>query len=74
MKITEIIKGKVRTPKNGSGDIWDEDNNHIADARGWGRFGYMDNGDKIHDKLAEFLVEAINEKLERMKNEDNNLV
>ena len=66
MDIKEIIKGKVRLIPNGSGDIWDEENNHIADARGWGRFQYMKDGDKIHDKLTQFIVDAINEKLERI--------
>ena len=65
MDIEKIIIGKVRTPKNGSGDIWDEENNHIADARGWGRFQYEDDGDKKHDFLANFIVDAINEKLDR---------
>ena len=67
MDIEKIIIGKVRTSKNGSGDIWDEENNHIADARGWGRFQYDDDGDKKHDFLASFLVDAINEKLDRKK-------
>ena len=69
MKITQIIKGKVKTPLNGSGDIWDEENNHIADARGWGRFQHLENGDKIHDQLTAFIVDAINEKLESEKAE-----
>ena len=66
MTITEIIKGRVKTYQNGAGDIWDEENNHIADARGWGRFQHLDNGDDIHDKLTAFIVDAINEKLGRI--------
>ena len=66
MDIKEIIKGKVRWFKNGSGEIMDEDNNHIADARGWGRFQYMKDGVQKHDYLTAFITEAINEKLERL--------
>tara|TARA_R110000772_G_scaffold147627_1_gene258077 strand:- start:146 stop:505 length:360 start_codon:yes stop_codon:yes gene_type:complete len=65
LTIEEIIIGKVQTPKNGCGEILDEKNNHIADARGWGRFQDENDGDKKHDFLANFLVDAINEKLDR---------
>lgn len=65
MDIKKIIIGKVKAIEGGSGDIWDEENNHIADARGWGRFQYMEDGDKIHDSLTQFIADAINEKLER---------
>lgn len=68
LDIKNIISGKVRVTPNGSGDIWDEDNNHIADARGWGRFQYQEDGDKKHDFLAKFIVDAINEKLDRLEN------
>ena len=63
MNIKNIIIGKVQTPKNGSGDIWDEKDNHIADACGWGRFQYQENGEKKLDYLASFIVDAINEKI-----------
>lgn len=67
MDITDIIKGKVKLIPGGSGDVWDEDNNHIADARGWGRFQYEgEEGVKKHDFLTQFIVDAINEKLQRL--------
>ena len=68
MDIREFIKGEVRWITNGSGDIWDEENNHIAVARGWGHIQYLDNPDKKLDSLTNFITEAINEKLARDEN------
>lgn len=65
MEIQKLIIGKVRSI--GDGMIFDEDENHIADARGWGRYQYMDDGEKIHDEVTNFIVDAINEKLDRQK-------
>lgn len=66
MNIKDIIKGRVRFDGVSDGAILDEENNHIADARGWGRFQYMEDGYKIHDQLANFISDAINEKLDRI--------
>lgn len=46
-----------------AGGIWDADNFHVADIRGWGRLQYFENGDDLQDKIAEWVVSAINEKL-----------
>lgn len=58
----KLIVGKVKVM--GDGMIFDEDGNHICDVRGWGRYQYMKDGAQIHDKVAEWIADAINKKLE----------
>lgn len=58
-----LIVGKVKAHM--AGDIWDEDSNHICDIRGWGRLQYFERGDELQDKMARFVADAINEKLDR---------
>lgn len=60
----DLIKYPV-TFNKGSGMFFDADNNHIADIRGWGRIQYLENAEEKHDKMGEFIAEAINEKIER---------
>lgn len=69
----EIPKQNFRpTPKRliigpvkliGDGMIFDSEGNHITDVRGWGRYQYMENSAAVHDKIAEWIVDAINKKL-----------
>lgn len=68
MDIRDFITGKVRFDGYSDGAIFDEDNNHIADARSWGRISKLENADKKHDFLTNFIVDAINEKLQRIVN------
>ncbi len=58
MKITDIIKGKVR---NVSGDLLDEDNNYLIKV--WGVRGA---DQPVDDQLTSFIVDAINEKLDKI--------
>jgi len=71
MKITDIIKGKVKFIEGSDGIILDEQGNHILDTRGYGRFSteFKDiNTYSIEKMLAEFIAKAINEKLEKNEN------
>jgi hypothetical protein len=63
-KIKKLIKGKVRYVTYGT-MILDEDNNHILDIRGWGRLQYMEDGEELQDSIGCFIVDAINEKLDK---------
>lgn len=45
--------------------IYDSQGNHICDIRGWGRLQYFKDGDKLQDKITQFVVDAINEKLDK---------
>lgn len=67
-KKEKLIIGKVRSVKGYPTQIFDEENNHIADVevRSWGRLQYMEEGDKMHTQLSEFIQDAINEKMEKM--------
>lgn len=49
--------------------IYDADNKMIADIRGWGWIQYLEveNPEDIQDGIAQFIVDAINEKYEREK-------
>lgn len=44
-------------------DIIDAESNKVCDIRGWGRLQYFKDGEKLQDKIAQFVVDAINEKL-----------
>lgn len=58
-----LIKGPVTAGM--AGDIWDSDSFHVCDVRGWGRLQYFERGEELQDKMAKFVADAINEKLER---------
>lgn len=45
--------------------VTDAEGNMLVDIRGWGRLQYFKDGDKLQDKIAKWVVDAINEKLER---------
>lgn len=62
----KLIIGKVKFVKGFPTQIFDSENNHIADVetRSWGRLQYMEEGDKLHHQLSQFICDAINEKLE----------
>lgn len=60
--ITEILEYPVKTDYT---YIWDKDNAMIAQVRGWGRLQYMDDAEALQDMVSDFIVDAINEKLER---------
>ena len=39
----------------------------VLDVRGWGRFQYAENGEKLQDEWGKFVADALNEKYEREK-------
>lgn len=47
------------------GMVHDAEGNHILDIRGWGRIQYYENAEGIQDKIAQWVVDAINEKLDK---------
>ena len=47
----------------------DKNDSHLAHIRGWGFFGYLENGEEIQDSFAKFVVDALNEKWERDNSE-----
>jgi len=63
-KIKQAIKGKVKYDPMGT-RVTDEEHNHILDIRGWGRYQYMKDGEKIQDAVGQFIVDAINEKIDK---------
>lgn len=58
--------------------IWsrdkDGDNNMIADIRGWGilqyKFKTVEEAEKFHDEVGEFITQAIKEKLSRLPKQE----
>ena len=42
--------------------IFDANNNLVADLRGWGRIQYFDNAIKLQNDIGEFIAKAMNEK------------
>ncbi len=65
-KINKLIKYPVRYDDYGQ-MIFDKENNHILDIRGWGRIQYMDNPTETQDFIGKFIANAINQKLENIK-------
>ena len=41
------------------------DKNQLANVRGWGFFGYLEDGERLQDEWRDFVVAALNEKYER---------
>lgn len=62
-KISDYIKYPVRYVEGSGTMVFDENDNHISDTRGWGRLQKLDNGDKIQDDITKFIAQAINDKL-----------
>ena len=48
----------------------DKNDSHLANIRGWGFFGYLKNGEEMQDEFTEFVIEALNEKWERVSKGD----
>ena len=61
--IKELIKYPVKVDM--AGYVWDADGNMILMIRGWGRLQYLPDGEKKQDDIGAFIVQAINEKLEK---------
>lgn len=47
------------------GIVWSAEQFHFADVRGWGHLSYKEDGAKIQDFNLQFMVDALNEKVER---------
>lgn len=60
----DLIKSPVRYEAMGT-MMFDANNNHILDIRGWGRLQYIKDGAAIQDSIGHFIADAINEKNER---------
>lgn len=45
--------------------IYDADDKMIADVRGWGWIQKLDQPEKTQDEIGQFIVDAINEKMEK---------
>lgn len=56
-----LIVGPVRIGY--TTDVIDAEDNKVCDIRGWGRLQYFENGEGLQDKIAQYVVDAINEKL-----------
>lgn len=56
----QLIAGPVKATYQ---MIHDAEGNHICDIRGWGRLQYFESGDLLQDKITQFVVDAINERL-----------
>lgn len=60
-----IEQSKLSPPftKDDVGYIYDSNMVVVAQTRGWGHFQYLPNAEKLHDDFAQFIVDAMNEKL-----------
>lgn len=79
MEVTKLIRGKVKYDKFGGQYFWITEPNGgsqmLAEMRGWGRiqnmFPMTEQGQKdaakYQDEIGDFIAEAINEKIERLK-------
>jgi hypothetical protein len=79
IKITDFINGKVTYDKFGGQYFWVNQpkggTQMLAEMRGWGRIQNMfpmtpegqTEAGKFQDELGDFIAEAINEKIERLK-------
>lgn len=70
MNIRDFITEAVHFDRFSDGAIFDKDNNHILDIRGWGRLSNMYYGEEekaveAQDFISRWVADAINEKLER---------
>lgn len=78
-KITDFINGKVTYDKYGGQYFWinepDGGCQMLGEIRGWGRIQNMfpitkegqEAAEKFQDEIGDFVAEAINEKIERLK-------
>jgi hypothetical protein len=57
-----LIEGKVSATYD---MIHDSKGHHICDIRGWRRLQYFEGGEALQYKIAKYVADAINEKLER---------
>ena len=60
-----IEQSKLSPPftKDDVGYIYDSNMVVVAQIRGWGHFQYLPNAEKLQDEFAQFIVDAMNEKL-----------
>lgn len=84
MKVEDFINGKVSYDKYGGQYFWIEDPKYgsqmLAEMRGWGHIQNMfkntdgtinkDSASEFQDMIGDFIAEAINEKIERLQNEN----
>ena len=60
-----IEQSKLSPPftKDDVGYIYDANMNVVAQMRGWGHFQYLPDAEKLQNEFAQFIVDAMNEKL-----------
>ena len=49
--------------------IFDKDNNLVCDIRCWGHIQYLTDPEKKQDDMGQFITDAINDKLMKLKKE-----
>ncbi len=62
----KYIQGPFRS-SNGAGYVFCPDGFVFAHVRGWGALQYLKDGAAIQDANLQFMVDALNEKVARMK-------
>jgi len=59
-----LIKGLYRKPfhyDEYGQSIYDANNDHVLDIRGWGRIQYMDNAEAKQDAFGRFVTKLLND-------------
>jgi hypothetical protein len=65
IKLWDLIKPPFR--KDGTMHIFDQNNFMCGMVRGWGALQNYENGAELQDELHQFMIDAMNEKFERME-------
>jgi hypothetical protein len=65
VKLWDLIKPPFR--KDGTLHIFDRNNFMCGMVRGWGALQDYENGAAVQDELQQFMIDAMNEKFERVK-------
>lgn len=51
-----------------AGMVFDAENNHILDIRGWGKISYHRNADQLYEKVGHWVVDTLNAAYDAEKN------
>lgn len=65
------IKGPLKYDSYGQ-MIWDSNNHHLVDIRGWGFLQYFEDGELAQDAFGQMIVDAFNEKYFGIKPDEVN--
>lgn len=62
----DLIKDLYKPPfKYINGKIFDSEDNHVLDIRGWGRIQYMDDSETRQDKFGDYVAEILTKAYEK---------